>query len=209
MEISWNEDGLVPAVVQDVATREVLMLAYMNREALERTLETGESWFWSRSRAELWHKGSTSGHRQRVVEIRYDCDADALLLGVEPAGPACHTGEQSCFYRHLPAGPAADAILPPGSVLPRLEAIIHDRKTNTRPGSYTCQLLAAGLHRLAQKVGEEAIEVLLAAQGEADERLSSEVADLVYHLLVLLAARGLTWTDVEAELARRFNQGNG
>jgi len=206
MEISWNKDGLVPAIVQDVATREVLMLAYMNQEALARTLKTGESWFWSRSRGELWHKGATSGHRQRVSEARYDCDADTLLLLVQPAGPACHTGERSCFYRRLPAGEATatEVPVPPGGVLPHLEAIIHDRQINARPGSYTCQLLEAGLPRITKKVGEEAVEVILAAQGESDERLSSEVADLVYHTLVLLAARGLAWRDVEAELARRF-----
>jgi phosphoribosyl-ATP pyrophosphohydrolase/phosphoribosyl-AMP cyclohydrolase len=202
--IRWDARGLVPAIVQDAQTGQVLMLAYMNEESLRRTLETGETWFWSRSRAELWHKGATSGNTQRVVEVRYDCDGDTLLVRVAPSGPACHTGQQSCFYRRLPddveAGPPPAA----GGVLPHLEAVIQDRKAHPRPGSYTCQLFDEGLPRIVKKVGEEAIETLVAAQSEADERLVSEIADLVYHTLVLLAARDLSWEEVEAELARRF-----
>jgi phosphoribosyl-ATP pyrophosphohydrolase/phosphoribosyl-AMP cyclohydrolase len=204
MEIKWDERGLVPAIVQDANTGQVLMLAYMNQASLERTLETGESWFWSRSRGELWHKGATSGNTQRLVEIRYDCDADTLLLRVEPAGPACHTGHQSCFYRSLPDQTEVEDPLPSGGVLAHLEAVIQDRKANPRPGSYTRQLLAAGLPRILKKVGEEAVEVIVAAQNEGDERLVSELADLTYHTLVLLAARNLSWADVETELARRF-----
>jgi phosphoribosyl-ATP pyrophosphohydrolase/phosphoribosyl-AMP cyclohydrolase len=203
MEICWDERGLAPAVVQDASTGQMLMLAYMNRESLARTLESGETWFWSRSRGELWHKGATSGHTQRVVEIRYDCDADALLVRVEPAGPACHTGQQSCFYRRLPDGAEAFE-RPVAGVLVHLEAVIRDRQANPRAGSYTCQLFEGGLPRIAKKVGEEAVEVVVAAQSEGDGRLTSEVADLVYHALVLLAARDLSWDDVEAELARRF-----
>jgi len=204
MEIKWDARGLVPAIVQDAETGQVLMLAYMNQTALERTLETGESWFWSRSRGELWHKGATSGHTQKVLEVRYDCDVDALLLRVRPAGPACHTGHQSCFYRRL-SGPANEGDAPPlGRVLADLEAVIQDRKANPRPGSYTRQLLDAGMPRILKKVGEEAVEVIVAAQSESDERLVSEVADLTYHALVLLAARELSWTEVEAELKRRF-----
>jgi phosphoribosyl-AMP cyclohydrolase / phosphoribosyl-ATP pyrophosphohydrolase len=203
-QIRWDARGLVPAIVQDAHTGQVLMLAYMNEESLQRTLEMGETWFWSRSRGELWHKGATSGNTQRVVEVRYDCDADTLLVRVEPCGPACHTGQQSCFYRRLPdeaqAGPPPAA----GGVLSHLEAVIQDRKAHPRPGSYTCQLFDAGLPRIVKKVGEEAIETLVAAQSEDDERLVSEVADLVYHALVLLAARDLSWEEVEAELARRF-----
>ncbi len=205
LEIRWDERGLVPAVVQDAATGRVLMLAYVNEASLARTLESGETWFWSRSRGELWHKGATSGNSQRVIEIRYDCDADALLVRVEPAGPACHTGRPSCFYRRLPDGVDADADESPADgVLVRLEAVIRDRRANPRPGSYTRQLLEGGLPRIAKKVGEEAVEVVVAAQSEGDERLVGEVADLAYHALVLLAARDLSWADVEAELARRF-----
>jgi phosphoribosyl-ATP pyrophosphohydrolase/phosphoribosyl-AMP cyclohydrolase len=203
-EIKWNARGLVPAIIQDANTQQVLMLAYMNETSLQRTLETGETWFWSRSRGELWHKGATSGNRQRVVEIRYDCDADTLLVRVEPAGPACHTGQQSCFYRRLPDGIEVGAPPTSGQVLPHLEAVIQDRKAHPRPDSYTYQLLDAGLPRILKKVGEEAIEILVAAQSEGDERLVSELADLTYHVLVLLAARGLSWANVEAELARRF-----
>ena len=204
IDVKWDAQGLVPAIVQDAGTGQVLMLAYMSEESLQRTLETGETWFWSRSRGELWHKGATSGNTQRVVDMRYDCDADTLLLRVEPAGPACHTGQQSCFYRRLSDG--NEVVAPPASsqVLPHLEAVIRDRKANPQPGSYTCQLLDAGLPHILKKVGEEAIEILIAAQSEGDERLISELADLTYHALVLLAARDLAWSDVEAELVRRF-----
>jgi len=137
-----------------------------------------------------------------VIEVRYDCDADALLLRVEPRGPACHTGHQSCFYRRLPGSPEIEDDSQP--VLDRLWAVIQDRKAHPRPGSYTCQLLEAGQPQLLKKIGEEAVEVIVAAQSEGDERLVSELADLVYHTLVLLAARGLSWADVEAELKHRF-----
>ena len=203
-EIKWDERGLVPAIVQDANTGQVLMLAYMNRQSLSQTLESGETWFWSRSRGELWHKGATSGNTQQVREIRYDCDADTLLLRVEPSGPACHTGRQSCFYRRLPDGNEVELPATVGGVLPHLDAVIRHRQANPRPDSYTCQLFEAGLPRIAQKVGEEATETLVAALSEGDERLISELADLTYHALVLLAARHLSWTDVEAELARRF-----
>ena len=204
VEVKWDAQGLIPAIVQDAGTGQVLMLAYMNEGALQRTLDTGQTWFWSRSRGELWHKGATSDNTQRVVEMRYDCDADTLLIRVEPAGPACHTGQQSCFYRSLPDGEEIGAPPAASQVLPHLEAVIRDRKANPQPGSYTCQLLDAGQERILKKVGEEAVEVLIAAQSEGDERLVSELADLTYHALVLLAARDLAWSDVEAELARRF-----
>jgi phosphoribosyl-AMP cyclohydrolase / phosphoribosyl-ATP pyrophosphohydrolase len=198
----WDERGLVPAIVQDGATGQVLMLAYMNEEALQRTLATGETWFWSRSRGELWHKGATSGNTQRVLDVRFDCDADALLLRVQPAGPACHTGHQSCFYRRM--SDSSEAEPPVGGVMAHLEEVIRDRKAHPRPGSYTNQLLEAGLPRILKKVGEEAVETIVAAQSESDDRLESEMADLFYHALVLLAARGLSWAGIEAELARRF-----
>ena len=203
-EIRWDERGLVPVVVQDAHTGQVLMLAYANEQALQRTLESGDAWFWSRSRGELWHKGATSGNRQHLVEVRYDCDADTLLYRVEPAGPACHTGRQSCFYRRLPQGEEVAAPPAAGGVPAHLEAVIRDRQARPRPDSYTSRLFEAGLPRIAQKVGEEAVETIVAAQSQDDEQVLAEAADLVYHLLVLLAARDLSWADVEAELARRF-----
>jgi phosphoribosyl-ATP pyrophosphohydrolase/phosphoribosyl-AMP cyclohydrolase len=203
-QIKWDERGLAPAIVQDANTGQVLMLAYMNQASLERTLESGDAWFWSRSRRELWHKGATSGNTQRVIEIRFDCDADTVLLRVKPTGPACHTGEQSCFYRRFPDGTKVGTPPAAGGVLAHLEAVIGDRKTSPQPGSYTCELLDAGLPRILRKVGEEAIETIVAAQSEGDKRLVSELADLVYHTLVLLTARDLAWADVEAELSRRF-----
>jgi phosphoribosyl-ATP pyrophosphohydrolase/phosphoribosyl-AMP cyclohydrolase len=203
-EIRWDAYGLVPAIVQDARTGQVLMLAYMNKESLGRTLESGETWFWSRSRGELWHKGATSGNTQSVLGIRYDCDADALLVRVEPSGPACHTNRRSCFFRELHTGANASETQHAVDVLGHLETVILDRKANPKQDSYTCQLLDGGESVILKKVGEEAVEVIVAAQNEGDERLVSELADLTYHTLVLLALRGISWGDVEAELARRF-----
>ena len=200
-EIRWDERGLVSAVVQDDRTHRVLMLAYMNADALARTLQSGETWFWSRSRRELWHKGATSGNRQRVTGIHYDCDGDALLVRVDPLGPACHTGRTSCF--HNPLAGSSEAGFPDEGVLNRLWSVIQDRRTHPKEGSYTNALLSAGEARILKKLGEEAIEVIVAAQSEGDDRLVSELADLTYHALVLLASRGLCWEDVEAALAHR------
>ena len=177
------------------------MLAWMNAEAWQLTQETGEAHFWSRSRQSLWHKGETSGNEQRVVEIRLDCDADTLLLRVDPAGPACHTGERSCFYTVVGGPPTADG--GHASVLDELYRVILDRKQNPRPGSYTAQLLDKGMAEISKKVGEESVEVIVAALGQSDERLVSETADLLYHSLVLLAARGVPLAQVEAELEKR------
>ncbi len=200
--IEWDEQGLVPVIVQDARTSEVLMLAYANAEALARTLESSEAHFWSRSRQALWRKGETSGHTQRVLEVRCDCDADVLLYLVEPRGPACHTGERTCFFRTLAkpgdAGPEEERF-----GIPELVALLRDRKEHPREGSYTCSLLAAGENLILKKVAEEAVEVVIAAKGEGHERLISEVADLVYHVLVLLLQQDIGWPEVEAELARR------
>ncbi len=206
MELAYNDQGLIPAIVQDAISGQVLMLAYMNADALAKTQETGETWFWSRSRQELWHKGDTSGNVQSVVDIRYDCDADALLVRVHPAGPACHTGEQSCFYRSL----AADIPQPSNRQAPeghfsllQLYRVIQERRQHPASGSYTASLFDSGLAKIAQKVGEEAAEVLVAALAQEDRRLVEESADLAYHMLVLLAARGIDPAEVTAELARR------
>lgn len=205
LRILFDGRGLVPAVAQHVTTGQVLMVAWMNEESLQLTQETGQAHFWSRSRRELWHKGATSGNFMNVRDIRVDCDADTLLLKVNPAGPACHNGNGSCFFRRVegPLGPPARRDGQGEDVLQDLFETILDRQANPEPGSYTAQLLDKGEDEILKKVGEEAMEVILAAKGQGDERLVSEVADLVYHLLVLLADRGLTLADVEAELARR------
>lgn len=220
MELKYDDQGLIPAVVQAAGSGQVLMLAYMNAEALAKTQGSGETWFWSRSRQTLWHKGATSGNVQSVEEIRYDCDADALLVRVHPAGPACHTGQVSCFYRSLPGDSFNSTVwgneqIPPISTesappvedeafsLHQLYQVIQDRRQNPIAGSYTASLFDAGLPKIAQKVGEEAAEVLVAALAQEDGRLVEEVADLAYHLLVLLAARGIPPASITAELARR------
>jgi len=195
-EIRFDERGLIPAVVQDAATREVLTLAYMNRESLARTLETKQTWFWSRSRNELWHKGETSGNTQEVVSLALDCDADAIVVLVKPAGPACHTGAVSCF----------DTGTPPqslGSLLDQLYALIQSRERERPAGSYTTYLFEEGLDKILKKVGEESAETIIAAKNDDDARLTAESADLLYHLVVLLVARGVSLTDIAHELAQR------
>jgi phosphoribosyl-ATP pyrophosphohydrolase/phosphoribosyl-AMP cyclohydrolase len=195
-EIAFDDRGLVPCVVQDAGTGEVLTLAYMNEEALARTRATGETHFWSRSRQELWHKGETSGNVQRVRSLRYDCDLDAVLALVDPAGPACHTGERTCFHNGDLAPVAHEA-------LPALERTVAARREERPEGSYTAELLADPA-RIAEKVREEADEVARAAGGESDERVAEEAADVLYHLTVLLASRGLALPDaLEVLNARR------
>ena len=206
-QIKFDECGLVPAIVQDARTREVLTLAYMNAESLRLTVQSGETWFWSRSRSELWHKGVTSGHTQRVVEIRQDCDSDALMILIEPAGPACHTGKRSCFYRNV-AGAEIDE--PPiedssdlGSVLNNLYDVVESRRKERPAGSYTTYLFDQGLDKILKKIGEEASETIIAAKNEEKEPLVAESADLLYHLLVLLAGRGILLDDLKVELTSR------
>ncbi len=195
-QVVFDEQGLVPCVVQDWRTGEVLTLAYMNAESLAMTRQTGEAHFFSRSRQELWHKGATSGHRQTVRAIRYDCDGDALLALVEPAGPACHTGARTCFHRG-DLEPGA-----PNEVLPALERTIADRAQARPEGSYTAQLLADP-KLVGEKVQEEAEEVTRAAREESDQRLAEEAADVIYHLAVLLHGRGLSLLDAERVLDGR------
>ncbi len=195
-EIAFDEQGLVPCIVQDWRTGEVLTLAYMNAESLALTRRTGETHFFSRSRQELWHKGATSGHTQAVRAIRYDCDGDALLALVEPTGPACHTGERTCFHRGE-LEPVA-----PHEVLPGLERTIEQRALTRPEGSYTTKLVDdPGLAQA--KVQEEAEEVTRAAREESDERVAEEAADVIYHLLVLLRGRGLSLADAERVLDER------
>lgn len=198
--LRW-EQGLLPVVVQDARSGVVLTLAWMNREAFERTRETDQAHFWSRSRQALWRKGETSGNTQRVTGARIDCDGDAIVVQVVPAGPACHTGKPSCFHRNpegmeLP-GPG------PGPVLSRLESLIAARRAAMPAGSYTASLLRGGVEAIGAKLAEEAEEVVRAAQAETDDRMAEEAADLVYHLLVLLAWRGIPLDSVLDVLAAR------
>jgi phosphoribosyl-ATP pyrophosphohydrolase/phosphoribosyl-AMP cyclohydrolase len=195
-EIAYDERGLVPCVVQDATSGEVLMLAYMNEQALTRTRETGELHFWSRSRQELWHKGATSGNTLRLRGLRVDCDADTLLAIVDAAGPACHTGERTCFYR----GDLEPA--QPFEVLPGLERTLLARQGASPETSYTAKLLADP-SLIGEKVQEEAEEVVRAAREETDDRVDNEAADVIYHLLVLLRSRGRDLADVQGILDGR------
>ncbi|HEX6712073.1 MAG TPA: bifunctional phosphoribosyl-AMP cyclohydrolase/phosphoribosyl-ATP diphosphatase HisIE [Thermoleophilaceae bacterium] len=194
-ELAFGENGLLPCVVQDWRTGEVLTVAYMNEEAVARTRETGETWFWSRSRQELWHKGETSGNVQRVRELRWDCDADTLLALVEPAGPACHTGERTCFHN-------GDSAAAPHEALPALERVVADRRAHPSDASYTAKLLADP-PLIGEKVREEAEEVARAAREESSERVAEEAADVLYHLAVLLASRDLSLADAYEVLNAR------
>ena len=195
-QIVYDGDGLVPCVVQDWSSGEVLMLAYMNEQALKRTRDTGELHLWSRSRAEQWHKGASSGNVQRVRALRLDCDGDAVLALVDPHGPACHTGERSCFHRGE-LQPAAAS-----ETLPMLERTLLERASLRPAGSYTVELLENPA-RIGEKVMEEAEEVARAARDESDQRVDEEAADVLYHLLVLLRSRGRSLADAERVLDGR------
>ncbi len=183
--------NLIPAIIRDVRNGAVLTLAYMNEESLRLTRETGETWFWSRSRNELWHKGATSGNTQRVVHIAEDCDGDALVVSVEPSGPACHTGADSCFTGV------------PEPTLERLMTTLRSRNELRPDGSYSTYLFTQGRDKILKKIGEEATEVVIAAKSDDRERVVSELADLMFHLSVLMVDAGIEWTDVERELGRR------
>ena len=205
-QIRWNEAGLVPAIVQDAASGRVLMLGWMNDEALARTTESGRVHFWSRSRKTLWKKGETSGNELRLRSLRLDCDGDALLVRADPAGPTCHTGEVSCFFETLLDGEGAGDQARPAELGPALAAlvrIVKDRAATRPEGSYTTALLKAGTRRIAQKVGEEGVEVALAAAAGSAGEVVNETVDLLYHLLVLLEERGIDTDRVAAEITRR------
>jgi phosphoribosyl-ATP pyrophosphohydrolase/phosphoribosyl-AMP cyclohydrolase len=194
-ELKFDERGLIPVIVQDATTREVLTLAYMNRESLARTIETRETWFWSRSRNELWHKGATSGNTQHVVDLVADCDGDAIVVLVKPAGPACHTGARSCFDLKQNEDLAG--------VLTQLYKLIEDRERERPEGSYTTYLFSEGMDKILKKVGEESAETIIAAKNEETKPLVSEVSDLIYHLLVLMVARGVSLDQIREELVLR------
>jgi phosphoribosyl-ATP pyrophosphohydrolase/phosphoribosyl-AMP cyclohydrolase len=197
--IRYDERGLVPAIVQDYLDGTVLMMAWMNQESLTKTLETGETWFWSRSRQQLWHKGATSGHIQLVHNLRYDCDSDALLIGVEQVGDiACHTGERSCFHQV-----DSKIIPPPADTLSQLFDVICNRRDNPAEDSYTCKLLQGGDNKILKKIGEESAEVVMACKDDDADAIAGEVADLMYHTLVALAHHNVDLKFVYRKLQER------
>ncbi len=204
--LRFNEAGLIPAVAQDWLDGAVLMVAWMNREAIERTVESGEVHYWSRSRGELWHKGATSGHTQTLRGLRYDCDADVLLLSVEQTGDvACHTGARSCFYEEGPEPSAGGAAAPPppADVCTELMRVIEGRRDHPEPGSYTNRLLEGGDNRILKKIGEESAEFVMACKDGLADEIAGEAADLVFHLQVALAHHGVSWRQVQQVLAGR------
>lgn len=202
-KIKFDSNGLVPAVVQDASTGEVLMVAYMNEESIELSKKTGRATFWSRSRNELWEKGATSGSFMYIKEIRVDCDCDCLLVLVEPAGAACHTGKRTCFYRDIEGSEIALDKKDSSDILMRLMAVTEDRKKNPQEGSYTNYLFDKGEDKILKKVGEEAAEVVIAGKNRSKDEISYEVADLMYHLTVMLADNDMTWGDIFDELEKR------
>ena len=204
--IKFDQQGLVPAIIQDASNGTVLMLAYMNRESLTKTLETGTTWFYSRSRQELWNKGATSGHVQTVKELLYDCDGDTLLVKVEQTGAACHEGTYSCFSRRFGEAESTLTERPQvlgAAVLPELFAVLEDRRQNPQAGSYTSSLFAKGEDRILKKIGEEAAETIIAAKNHSQGEVIYEMADLWYHCLVLLAAHNISLSELMDELAKR------
>ncbi|TCS95701.1 bifunctional phosphoribosyl-AMP cyclohydrolase/phosphoribosyl-ATP diphosphatase HisIE [Hazenella coriacea] len=198
--IHFNEQGLIPVIIQDAVSKDVLTLAYMNEEALQKTLEEGETWLYSRSRQKLWHKGESSGNTQRVTHLSYDCDADAILAQVIPHGPACHLGNASCFQG------VSNSSTDRFSVINQLESILAKREVERPEGAYTTYLFDQGLDKILKKVGEETSEVIIAAKNRSPEELRYETADLLYHLLVLLREQKLPIDDVMNELKGRLKE---
>ena len=197
-KLKFNENGLIPAIVTDSRNGKVLMMAYMNKESIERTEQTGLACFWSRSRKELWTKGETSGNFLHVVSVTSDCDCDTLLVSALPDGPACHTGSYSCFTNELWRS-GEDNVFS----LESLMQLIKGRKEEKKDGSYTSYLFEKGLDKILKKVGEEATEIVIAAKNPEAEECKYEIADLLYHIMVLMAVKGLTWEDITEELANR------
>ena len=204
-ELKFDEKGLIPAVVQNIDTKEILMVAYMNKETLEKTLETGRATFWSRSRQEVWEKGATSGDYIYVKEIRVDCDGDCLVLLSEPAGAACHTGNRSCFFRKVEGETLVEdkELNALSDILRREQAVIIDRKKNPEEGSYTNYLFDKGEDKILKKVGEEAAEVVIAGKNRDKNEIKYETADLLYHLSVMLVDNDMTWEDIFEEMENR------
>lgn len=205
--LKFDQNGLIPAVVQDINTNRVLMVAYMNAESIKLTLANGKATFYSRSRQKLWVKGETSGNYLYVKELFCDCDADCLLLRVEPAGPACHTGNTSCFFKKLSGSvleEVATSHMPDAGILNDVYRVVKDRKDNPKEGSYTNYLFDKGIDKILKKVGEETAEVIIGAKNANKDEIRYEVADLMYHLTVMLCERGMDWQDIYRELAGRY-----
>lgn len=202
-DVKFDEKGLIPAVIQDINSGQVLMMAYMNEESLAKTRVTGYTWFFSRSRQKLWMKGETSGNTQKVEQILYDCDADTLLVQVTANGPACHTGNDSCFYRALDSSDASPGPMMDSSVLRELYAVIARRRQEMPEGSYTSYLFRQGIDKILKKVGEESAEVIIAAKNNNKDELIYETSDLIYHLMVLLVEQGIQLPDIYRELRSR------
>lgn len=202
-KLKFDEQGLIPAIVQDIVTRQVLMVAYMNRATLEQSIEEQQTYFWSRSRREVWHKGATSGNTQKIVRIDADCDGDALLVWVEPRGPACHTGAESCFFTQVFSDRSSMGSLPFSQTVEKLVQVIKSRKVEMPEGSYTTYLFSKGIDKILKKIGEESAETIIAAKNRSGSELALESADLLYHLLVLFVNEGLEVQEVLTELERR------
>ena len=205
--LKFDASGLIPAVVQNIETNEVLMVAYMNADTIKQTLETGRATFWSRSRQEVWVKGDTSGNYMYVKEVRVDCDCDCLVVLVNPAGPACHTGNRSCFFRKIEDGRLVEDAKEQTKtdVFAREQAVVMDRKEHPEEGSYTNYLFDKGEDKILKKVGEEAAEVVIAGKNRDKDEISYETADLIYHLTVMLVDNGMTCEDIYKEMERRSN----
>ncbi len=206
-DLKFDEKGLIPAIAQDAVSGEVLMCAYMNEESIKKTIETGKATYYSRSRQEIWEKGETSGHTQKVKEILVDCDGDAIVLKVEQTGAACHTENPSCFYRKVIDGKLVE--IPTGlgnspKILYDVYDVIVDRVKNPKEGSYTNYLFEKGIDKMLKKVGEESAEVIIASKNYVKSEVQYETADLLYHLSVVLVEQGLTWDDIFAELSSRY-----
>ena len=201
MELKFDEKGLIPAIVQDHYTKQVLTLAYMNAETLALTIAEGRTVFWSRSRQEIWRKGETSGNVQRVVSITADCDGDALVVEVVKDGPACHTGAESCFFNEIVKKEYIEKN--PLKVFETVYNIIEDRKNNPKEGSYTNYLFDKGIDKILKKVGEECTEIVIAAKNPDPEEIKYEISDFLYHVMVLMVEKGVTWEEITQELAQR------
>ncbi|MFC4025406.1 bifunctional phosphoribosyl-AMP cyclohydrolase/phosphoribosyl-ATP diphosphatase HisIE [Oceanobacillus longus] len=203
-QLSFGQDGLIPAIVQDADNGSVLTLAYMNQDSLLKTIQTNETWFFSRKRQTLWNKGETSGNKQEVKKITFDCDADALLVQVKPIGPACHTGEETCFHNEL-----YTSEVPSHDIVYQIIARIKDRRVNPVDGAYTSYLFEKGIDKVLKKVGEETTEVVIGAKNNDKQETTSEISDLTYHTLVLMELMGISITDVKNELLKRHIKKEG